>query len=301
MKKWFKNKDGKVRSGWKLLLAFALMNLFTSLLSIPVVIIYAFTNIHVLDNIDRFMADPGVDFFMMLAQLLGVIVTLAVCLKKEKRNWRDLGLTPLSKQGKNLLFGLFLGMISILLCAFFMVMTKQAVLVPAKITPSLIQGILLSFIGFIFVAANEELFFRGYVISVLKQTRSTPLIYLGSCLLFSLAHTENPHVHIMGIINICLIGLLFAYMFIQTKSLWMSMGYHFLWNFFQGNILGFDVSGTPGNGFFHIKEADNLLTGGSFGIEASVWTTLVIVMGFFITKLFLGKKNTINPAFDKHM
>jgi membrane protease YdiL (CAAX protease family) len=118
------------------------------------------------------------------------------------------------------------------------------------------------------------------------------MIYVGSCLVFGLAHMKNPNVHFLGIVNICLIEILFAYMFIQTKSLWMSMGYHFLWNFFQGNFLGFHVSGTQGDGFFRIKEADNIWTGGSFGIEASIWTTVIIGIGFFITKFYPWKDNS---------
>jgi uncharacterized protein len=301
MKKWFKNKDGKARSSWKVILAFVLMNLLTALLTVPIFIVIAFKNVHLLDSIDRVMANPVVNFFMMLAQLLGVVATLAICLKKEKRKWRELGITSLSSQGKNLLFGLFLGMVSILLVTFFMAASKQVTLFPAKITPAFLKEISLSFIGFIFVAANEELFFRGYVISVLKQTNSTPLIYLGSCLAFGLAHMENPNVHFLGIVNICLIGILFAYMFIETKSLWMSMGYHFLWNFFQGNVLGFHVSGTEGDGFFRIEEADNIWTGGSFGVEASIWATLIIVIGFFLTKVYLGKRISMNHPFEKHM
>jgi uncharacterized protein len=131
-----------------------------------------------------------------------------------------------------------------------------------------------------FVAANEEPFFRGYVISVSKQTNFTPMIYVGSCLVFGLAHMENPNVHFLGIVNICLIGILFAYMFTQTKSLWMSMGYHFLWNFFQRNILGFHVSGTQGDGFFRIKEADNIWTGGSFGFEARKMGLFLVILWY---------------------
>jgi hypothetical protein len=137
MKKWFKNKDGKVRSGWKVILAFVLMNLLTALLTVPIFIVIAFKDIHLLDSIDRLMADHIVNFFIMLAQLLGVVATLAICLKREKRKWRDIGLTSLSSQGKNLWFGFILGAVSILLVTLFMAATKQVTLLPANITPAL--------------------------------------------------------------------------------------------------------------------------------------------------------------------
>jgi uncharacterized protein len=283
MKKWFKNADGQVRSGWKIILAFGLMNIFAGIFMLPV-IIFMFAKFGTNEvSVDVSMDRPIPSLLLMLAQRLGVTLTVMIFLKKEKKKWSDVGVTSLHSQGKNLLFGLFLGVVSIVLVTLIMMATKQITLTPAKVH---LTDLGIYFISFIFVAANEELFFRGYVISALKQTKSYPLIYLVSCLVFGAVHIPNPHVHPLGIINVFMIGLLFAYMFIQTKSLWMSAGYHLTWNFFQGNILGFNVSGNAGNGFFHIKGADNIWTGGSFGAEASIWTTVVILLGLFITKKF---------------
>lgn len=291
MKKWFKNKEGRLRSGWKIILAFGLMNILTGILIVPIILLM-FTKVganHISVNVT--MNDPTASILMMLAQLLGVIITVWICLKLEKKIWRDVGISSLRSQGGNLFFGLFLGAISITFVTLIMAVTKQITLTPVKVNPQLLKIIGMYFVGFIFVAANEELFFRGYVISSLKQTKSYPVIYIVSCLIFGLAHTSNPNVHPLGILNIFLIGLLFTHMFIQTKSLWMSMGYHLTWNFFQGNIIGFNVSGTKGNGFFHIKESDNIWTGGSFGAEASIWTTVVILLTFWITNFYFHSRD----------
>jgi membrane protease YdiL (CAAX protease family) len=285
MKKWFKNTEGQVRSGWKLILAFGLMNILTGLFSIPVLIVGSNWS----TPIDVLADNPFTNLFLILTQLLGVIVSVLICLKKEKKKWKDVGITSLRSQGNNLLLGLFLGASSIVFITMILLVTKQITLVPAKITLHFLTEICLFFVSFIFVALNEELFFRGYVISALKQTKSYPIIYIVSSLVFGFAHLGNPNVHLLGIVNVFLISFLFAYMFIQTKTLWMSMGYHLTWNFFQGNILGFNVSGTKGNGFFHIKSSDNIWTGGSFGIEASVWTTVVILLGFLITKFYIER------------
>lgn len=291
MKTWFKNKDGQVRSGWKIILAFALMTVLSGLFSFPVFLVIFIKDPKVMTAMDVLTNNPISDFFLMLAQLLSVILTVFICLSAERKKWRDIGLSRLKGQGKNLVYGLVLGAASMIIITLIMLATKQIKMHSVTVNSHLLFVIGLYFIGFIFVAINEELFFRGYVITTLRQTKSAPILYIVSAFVFGIAHTGNPNVHVLGIVNVGLIGLLFAYMFIQTKSLWMSMGYHFTWNFFQGNILGFNVSGTEGNGLFHINSADNIWTGGSFGVEASIWTSLFILVGFLVTRFYIGKIN----------
>lgn len=285
MKKWFKNAEGQVRSGWKIILALGLMTILTGILSIPVLVIGSNVN----TPTDLILENPVSGLFMVLAQLIAVILTVFIFLKKEKKKWKDVGLTSLRSQGNNLLFGLALGAGSIILITVILIAAKQITLVPVDITGRLLTDIGLFFITFIMVALNEELFFRGYIISALKQTKSYPIIYFFSSLIFGMEHLGNPNVHIVGIINVILIGALFAYMVIQTKTLWMSIGYHFTWNFIQGNIIGFNVSGTQAKAFFHVNSSDTIWTGGSWGIEASIFTTVVILIGFFITQFYVSR------------
>ena len=86
------------------------------------------------------------------------------------------------------------------------------------------------------------------------ESRGNPkwLIYVISAVVFSLAHGMNPNVGIFGLVNIALVGILFAYMFDATKSLWLPIGYHITWNYFQGNVFGFAVSGTTAHGMYAI-------------------------------------------------
>lgn len=285
MKKWFKNAEGQVRSGWKIILALGLMTILTGILSIPVLVIGSNVN----TPTDLILENPVSGLFMVLAQLIAVILTVFIFLKKEKKKWKDVGLTSLRSQENNLLFGMALGAGSIILITVILIAAKQITLVPVDITGRLLTDIGLFFITFIMVALNEELFFRGYIISALKQTKSYPIIYFFSSLIFGMEHLGNPNVHKVGIINVILIGALFAYMVIQTKTLWMSIGYHFTWNFIQGNIIGFNVSGTQAKAFFHVNSSDTIWTGGSWGIEASIFTTVVILIGFFITQFYVSR------------
>ncbi len=63
----------------------------------------------------------------------------------------------------------------------------------------------------------------------------------------------------------------------------MPIGYHIAWNFFQGNVFGFNVSGTTVHGIYNIYALkNNVLTGASFGPEGGILTTIVIVIGLLI-------------------
>jgi membrane protease YdiL (CAAX protease family) len=281
----FKNSEGQVRSFWKIGLAFIFMTILLAVFLFPFFAQIVLKN----TTMEELLNNPLNNLYGMFAQCLSVVLTVLICLKSENKSWESVGITHIKSQWKNLLMGLLLGAISILFITLILVVTNQITLTSVKITSNFLMNTGIFLLGFIFVAINEELFFRGYVVSTLLQTRSYPVAYIVSSIFFGLMHTSNPNVHTLGIINVMLIGLLFAYMFIQTKSLWMPMGYHLTWNFFQGNIIGFNVSGTTGSGFFHIKSEDNFWTGGSFGVEASVWTTVVIVVGFFVTKVYTNR------------
>ncbi|MBP0726322.1 CPBP family intramembrane metalloprotease [Bacillus sp. RG28] len=283
----FKNKDGQVRSFWKIGLAFILMSMLLGVFLFPLYAQMALKN----TPMEELLNNPLNNLYGMFVQCLSVVITVLICLKLEKKSWESVGITHIKSQWKNLLMGLLLGAISILFITLILVVTNQITLTSVKITSNLLINTGIFLLGFIFVAINEELFFRGYVVSTLLQTRSFPIAYIVSSIFFGLMHTSNPNVHILGIINVMLIGFLFAYMFIQTKSLWMSMGYHLTWNFFQGNIIGYNVSGTTGSGFFRIKSEDNFWTGGSFGVEASVWTTVFIIVGFIVTKVYTNRSS----------
>jgi len=78
-------------------------------------------------------------------------------------------------------------------------------------------------------------------------------------------------------------------MFDATKSLWLPIGYHITWNYFQGNVFGFAVSGTTPNGIYGVEVAEgrNWLTGGAFGLEGGILATVLILAGFIATRLYV--------------
>ena len=144
---------------------------------------------------------------------------------------------------------------------------------------------LLGFLHFVAVGFFEEILCRGYLMTAFKTTRNRPVIFCASALIFSLLHLMNPGVTPLSLVNIFLVGILFAYMFVRTGRLWLPIGYHITWNFFQGNVFGLLVSGTEAASVTQTRAAEaNLLNGGAFGPEGGIFVTLVILLGIVYVK-----------------
>lgn len=131
---------------------------------------------------------------------------------------------------------------------------------------------------FVLVGLGEETAFRGYAMASMAQTENPPLICCFTGLIFGLAHSANSSFSMMGFVNISLVGILLALLVLKTGRLWMSIGFHIAWNFAQGCIAGFPVSGMETRSLFVMESTGNaLLSGGGFGAEGSVLTTVVLV------------------------
>jgi hypothetical protein len=152
---------------------------------------------------------------------------------------------------------------------------------------------------FTLVALNEELFSRGYCLYALKEQNSEKMAIIVSSIIFALLHVFNPNLNWFGIFNIFLVGVLFAYMTLKTDNLMMAIGYHLTWNYFQGNVFGLSVSGQEARGIITVSNLkENIITGGAFGPEAGILTTIVIIVGFLFVYRFVkgSENNNLNEA-----
>ena len=132
---------------------------------------------------------------------------------------------------------------------------------------------------FIIVAFNEEILMRGYVLINLMDSMNKYAALILSSLLFSGMHLMNANMSIVPAINIFLAGILLGIYFIHKGNLLFPIGMHFTWNFFQGPIFGFEVSGLITNSIIVQEIAGHeLLTGGEFGFEGSLIATVAMVI-----------------------
>jgi len=132
---------------------------------------------------------------------------------------------------------------------------------------------------FTVAGAAEEIIFRGYALQALAEGSRRWIAAVLTSLPFAVAHMDNPDVSVVGIANILLVGLVFAVLYFQTLRLWLPIGFHLSWNWAHGWLWGFDVSGIEleHQVFIATSKGPELLTGGGFGLEGSIVTTLLVV------------------------
>ena len=136
------------------------------------------------------------------------------------------------------------------------------------------------------IAVGEEMVFRGYILNNLMATLNRWLALAISSALFALMHSNNPSVDLIAMLNLFVGGLLLGINFVFTRNLWFSILLHTSWNFLQGPVMGFPVSGVNLQSILeHELRGNPLLTGGSFGLEASVLTGVLLI--FSIIRLYL--------------
>jgi len=159
----------------------------------------------------------------------------------------------------------------------------------------------------------EELISRSYLVTNFKEgftvgkinpTKATILAILASSSVFGLAHAANPNATIFAVLNIIFAGIMLAIPFVITGRLSYSVGLHFSWNFFQGGIFGFRVSGIPiRNSMVDIQQNGNpIWTGGNFGPEGGIIGLLAILLISFFFLIYFKKKNEkiyLHPHFNQ--
>lgn len=143
------------------------------------------------------------------------------------------------------------------------------------------------FIWFIFVAWNEELVYRGYIMQSLVSGLNLTAGILISSIYFGIEHLSNPNSNGMAVAGIFLIGLFFAYAYVRTNQLWLPMGLHLGWNFFESAVFGFPVSGYDRPGLLHTTiSGPEFWTGGAFGPEAGLIILPITFLGVVLIHLY---------------
>lgn len=226
-----------------------------------------------------------------------VIITLAALVTVralDRRPLRQLGIVPGPGYGGDLAFGLALGagLMTLVfvaeLCAGWI--TVVGVLHSRVPHESFAAGALYMGLAFVAVAFYEELSDRGYLLRTLAQgfvghRIPAPMALVAAALLSSLAfglgHLGNPHATLVSTFNITVTGVMLALPYVLTGSLAASIGLHASWNFFQGVVYGFPVSGltTPAKLLVIEQAGPPLWTGAEFGPEAGLVDLFVSLLG----------------------
>lgn len=212
----------------------------------------------------------------------------------ERRSLSSIGLNK-NNWLKKYLLGFFIGLVMmsiivLILLSFGYITIEKNPIQPVGV--SAISSVLVILFGWIIQGATEEIVTRGWLLNVLSNKYNIGVGLLISSTLFGLMHLSNPNVNYIAVINIILVGLFYGFYVIKTNDLWAVCGMHTAWNFAQGNLFGFEVSGidvSVGSLIDLNLVGSDFVTGGIFGPEAGIVATFILLVSIGIL-LFIDKK-----------
>ncbi|MCS4474457.1 CPBP family intramembrane metalloprotease [Clostridium botulinum] len=251
------------------------------------------------------LATAGYDFLhgempsndaMMLIKHYGVsinlVITILYCKFIEKRNLESMGIVK-KKIAKSYFVGT--GIAVILLCIIFVLSIFSGAVVYYGKNDDINIILILAYLGgFIIQGAMEEIMCRGFLMNSLLYKIPTSIAILISSIMFAFPHffalfQSNIIVAIVGIVNLLLFSTVVSLLMIKYNNIWVSCAVHSIWNFILSIIIGINLSGSNSASSvfkFNANENMKLLSGGTYGIEAGLICTIVLILFAIV----LGRK-----------
>lgn len=230
--------------------------------------------------------ENGLLHLFSFAMILGV---LWIWLRaKERRRFSTLGFEGRGHTWRRILRGAGAGLALIAVCVLVPVILGQATLTwrAPEIGGDGILFVGLMLIGFLVQSSTEEILLRGFITQALARRWGLIAAVIVQAVLFTLMHGLNPGMGVIPIVNLVLFALFASLWTLAEGSLWGICILHGVWNWGQGNLFGVAVSGNiVEDSMFSYAPNEgslDLFTGGAFGIEGSLVTTLALLLGAWI-------------------
>jgi membrane protease YdiL (CAAX protease family) len=182
-----------------------------------------------------------------------------------------------------------LGIGTLILLAFSYLQFGDVTFDPLQLT--------IEFALMVLIAFTEELVIRGYLLNNLLQSFNKWIALAISSAFFAVMHLANPDASLLSIANILAAGFLLGINYVYTKNLWFGVFLHFAWNFFQGPVFGYDVSGIKLTSLFQQNLSGPVLwTGGPFGFEGSLLCPILMLLAILVFAKFFSTRYTSAEA-----
>lgn len=296
----------KVRGIIKPTLVFLLIFFVGSMINGAIVtvptMVYMFTSAEFWDIVQSGATDPNaiMDFSMNMPSWLTAITLFATvgstiaamlyCTKFENRRLFTYGFTK-KNAVKEYIAGLVVGLIMFTAVFGIILVSGQGEFKGFNANASFFAIILL-FCGFLVQGMSEEVLVRSYYFTTMGATKNMTLAVFISSVAFAALHLANPGINFLSLFNLTLFGIFAAVYYLRRGNIWGISAIHSIWNFAQGNIFGFKVSGSnAGDSIFTTEYAGSgtLFNGGDFGPEGGLGVTIVLVIGIIVV-LFMKNK-----------
>ena len=251
-------------------------------------------------------AGPARGCISMLVVFLIALGTLVLASRYvDHRKWKDLGYHFSKKWWQDFLFGLALG--GFLICLIFIFEKAMGWVTVVDFFRNQKTGyagipfwvpFVMGFIKFAIVGFYEETLSRGYQIKNLSESfyskkgsgrKAVIWAYILTSVIFGLLHAGNANVTVPALVNLVLAGLFLGLAYVLSGELAIPIGLHITWNFFQGLVFGFPVSGKLIDVSLVAFQLNGpaLCTGGAFGPEGGVISTAAMLLGCALVFLYL--------------
>jgi len=309
VRKVFQDDEGRLRSGWAMgfyLVAIVLLQTGSGALLYLLRLPMAPT-----DHIDDLALIP-----MALGRLTTVVVATWAGCRLVRQGLGDAWLRD-GQALRRLFRGMVLGGLAVSAVVLFTwALGYQSLHLSSAPAGQLVLMALVNLAVLIPASASEEFLLRGFLLQQfgrgvsglgrLLVTHGNPahpdaagaglrlgngLAVLLTGVLFGLMHGSNPNVTVVAVLNIILVGLWFGAVVLRTGSLWVPVGLHTGWNWFQGFFWGEPISGLKAriSLMSNVDTGREAWTGGAFGPEASVSASLVLAVLVMATVLWKPK------------
>jgi membrane protease YdiL (CAAX protease family) len=148
------------------------------------------------------------------------------------------------------------------------------------------------------VSIYEEVYSRGYLLRNLADGTNMSVAVIVTSLAFALLHLSNPNASLASVLTLFVNGLLFAAALLWTGRLSTAIGVHAAWNFFEGAVFGFPVSGDKeGASLIGIHQGGaDWFTGGAFGPEAGVIGIVASLLGIALLRLYTRRSPALTRS-----
>lgn len=233
----------------------------------------------------------------LLCTIFGTLISMIYCRFIEARHLSSMGMRK-RKMGTHYLQGLAVGIVLMTVIVLLSVAFRiNNIALCTNINSGLIG---FYFIGFLIQGMSEEFIFRGYFMNTLGGKHNPIVAIAVSAMAFSLAHVLNPGYNFLIFINLTLFGVFASLYMIYLDDIWGVCAIHSIWNFTQGNFYGISVSGTgETESVFRTTavSSSEILTGGTFGAEGSIITTVVLAAASAFMLYKINRNNKVEKEF----
>ena len=237
---------------------------------------------------------PTIIILSLYGTILATVITMLFCKVIERRPITSLGFKKKNAIKSYLvgcLVGIVLMSVSVLLSAMFGGISLS---VNSNIGWKLL---IIYLFGFLFQGASEEIIFRGYFLNTVASKDRIVLAIVLNSIFFGLAHSFNMGLTPLAFCNLVLFGVFASIYSIKFDNLWGVCGIHSFWNFMQGNFWGVQVSGIDTSTSIFVASAcenKDILNGGAFGLEGSIFVTIVLSVSIIIVLLFKNSTKMVD-------